>query len=307
MTEPARRKPAEAPGGAASTEALPFRAAPHNLEAEQALLGAILVNNEAHDRVSSFLEPHHFYDPLHQQIYETASKLIASGKQATPITLKTFFETAEPIDAGLTVPQYLGRLAANAATIINARDYGRTIHDLATRRGADPDRRGRGQRRLRLARRLPAQGADRGSRDAALRAGRDRQVRPGVPRLQYDAHAGHRDGQQCLPARRAASPASPPGFKDLDGKMGGLQPSDLIILAGRPSHGQDGARHQHRLQCRAGRGPARLPSIPSCGPTILAMTAPSSASSRWRCRPSSSPRASSPSRPASPPRRSAAA
>src|SRR5262245_34240929 len=135
MTEPARRKPAEAPGGAASNEALPFRAAPHNLEAEQALLGAMLVNNEAHDRVSSFLEPEHFYDPLHKQIYETASKLIASGKQATPITLKTFFETAEPIDAGLTVPQYLGRLAANAATIINARDYGRTIHDLATRRG----------------------------------------------------------------------------------------------------------------------------------------------------------------------------
>ena len=50
----------------------PFRSAPHNLEAEQALLGAILVNNEAHDRVSGFLEAHHFYDPLHQQIYETA-------------------------------------------------------------------------------------------------------------------------------------------------------------------------------------------------------------------------------------------
>src|SRR6476620_5965028 len=134
MTETARRKPAEAPGGAASPEALPFRAAPHNLEAEQALLGAILVNNDAHDRVSSFLEPHHFYDPLHQQIYETASKLIASGKQATPITLRTFFETAEPIDAGLTVPVYLGKLAINATTIINARDYGRTIHDLYTRR-----------------------------------------------------------------------------------------------------------------------------------------------------------------------------
>src|SRR4029453_16225241 len=60
---------------------------------------------------------------------------IASGKLVTPVTLKTYFESAEPIDAGLTVPQYLGRLAANAATIINARDYGRTVHDLATRRG----------------------------------------------------------------------------------------------------------------------------------------------------------------------------
>src|SRR5580765_7633782 len=134
MTETARRKPAEAPGGAAASDALPFRAAPHNLEAEQALLGAILVNNEAHDRVSGFLEAHHFYDPLHQQIYETLSKLIASGKQATPITLRTFFEGAEPIDATTTVPVYLGKLAVNATTIINARDYARTIHDLDTRR-----------------------------------------------------------------------------------------------------------------------------------------------------------------------------
>ena len=134
MISTARRSPAEAAEKTASPDALPFRAAPHNLEAEQALLGAILVNNEALDRVSGFLEPHHFYDPLHQQIFETAAKLIAVGKQATPITLRTFFETAEPVDATQTVPQYLGRLATNAATIINARDYGRTIHDLATRR-----------------------------------------------------------------------------------------------------------------------------------------------------------------------------
>jgi replicative DNA helicase len=134
MAQQHARKYAKSAQGIGSPEALPFRAAPHNIEAEQALLGAILVNNEAHDRVSGFLEQHHFYDPLHQQIYETASKLIASGKQATPITLRTFFENAEPIDAGMTAPQYLGRLAANAATIINARDYGRTIHDLATRR-----------------------------------------------------------------------------------------------------------------------------------------------------------------------------
>jgi DnaB-like helicase N terminal domain len=115
-------------------ETLPSRAAPHNLEAEQALLGAILFNNEAHDRVSGFLEAHHFYDPLHGQIYETAAKLITSGKQATPITLRTFFEESEPIHANQTVPQYLGWLAVNAATRINARDYGGTIHDLATRR-----------------------------------------------------------------------------------------------------------------------------------------------------------------------------
>ena len=98
------------------------------------MLGAVLVNNEALDRVSSFLEPIHFYDPLHGQIYETLTKLIQAGKQATPVTLKTFFENSEPIDANLTVPQYLGRLAANATTIINAYQYGQTIYDLAVRR-----------------------------------------------------------------------------------------------------------------------------------------------------------------------------
>ena len=115
-------------------DTLPFRQAPHNLEAEQALLGAILVDNEAMDKVSSFLEPHHFFDPLHQQIFETAGKLMHAGKNATPITLRTFFERAEPISPNLTVPQYLGTLAAKAVTIINAADYGRTIFDLATRR-----------------------------------------------------------------------------------------------------------------------------------------------------------------------------
>jgi len=93
MNAPARKLPATAPE-AQSADALPFRTAPHNIEAEQALLGAILVNNEAHDRVSGFLEAQHFYDPLHQQIYETAAKIITSGKQATPITLNTFFDKA---------------------------------------------------------------------------------------------------------------------------------------------------------------------------------------------------------------------
>ena len=90
----------------------PFRAAPHNIEAEQALLGAVLVNNDACDRVSGFLQANHFFDPLHGRIYESALKLISAGKRASPITLKTFFEHEEPLSTDLTVPQYLGRLAA---------------------------------------------------------------------------------------------------------------------------------------------------------------------------------------------------
>jgi replicative DNA helicase len=89
MTAITRRPSERAPRKQETSDSLPFRAVPHNIEAEQALLGAILINNEAHDRVSGFLEPDHFYDPLHQQIYETAATLIGAGKQATPITHKT--------------------------------------------------------------------------------------------------------------------------------------------------------------------------------------------------------------------------
>src|ERR1043165_6041672 len=110
-----------------------FRQAPHNVEAEQALLGAILVNNEAYYRVSDFLLPQHFFDPLHRRIYELTSGLIRSGKVATPITLRTFLGTDLDM-GGLTVPQYLARLATEATTVINAADYGQTIYDLALRR-----------------------------------------------------------------------------------------------------------------------------------------------------------------------------
>src|SRR5438094_3519591 len=108
----------------------PYRAAPHNIEAEQALLGAVLVNNEALYRVSDFLEPQHFFEPIHQQIYDISRSLIRTGKLASPVTLKTFLP-AETDIAGLTLAQYLARLAAEATTIINAVDYGRPVYDLA--------------------------------------------------------------------------------------------------------------------------------------------------------------------------------
>src|ERR1700676_1074756 len=110
-----------------------FRAPPHNIEAEQALLGAILVNNEAFYRVSDFLEPKHFFEPVHRRIYELASGLVRANKLATPVTLKTFLPADFDI-AGLSLNQYLARLAAEATTIINAEDYGRTVYDLSIRR-----------------------------------------------------------------------------------------------------------------------------------------------------------------------------
>src|SRR5262245_64959376 len=110
-----------------------YRSPPHNLEAEQALLGAILVNNEACDRVSSFLDPSHFFEAVHARIYEAAATLIRAGKLASPVTLKTYFERDETLKE-IGGPQYLARLAAAATTIINAEEYGRAIYELAQRR-----------------------------------------------------------------------------------------------------------------------------------------------------------------------------
>ena len=105
-----------------------FRSAPHNIEAEQGLLGAILVNNEAFYRVSDFLNPEHFFEPIHQKVYQISRDLIRAGKIATPVTLKTFLDANTDI-GGMTLGQYLARLAAEATTIINSEDYGHTIYD----------------------------------------------------------------------------------------------------------------------------------------------------------------------------------
>ncbi|MDP6237652.1 MAG: DnaB-like helicase N-terminal domain-containing protein, partial [Alphaproteobacteria bacterium] len=109
------------------------RSLPQNIEAEQALLGALLIDNAAYDPVSVFLEPEHFYVPVHARIYEAARDLIVRGQIANPVTLKSYFDADEALaDIGGT--QYLARLAGAAASIINARDYGQVIRDLSVRR-----------------------------------------------------------------------------------------------------------------------------------------------------------------------------
>jgi replicative DNA helicase len=221
----------------AADEPLPFRHVPHNLEAEQALLGAILVNNEAVDRVSGFLDAEHFFDPLHQQIYETAAKIIQAGKQATPITLRTFFENCEPLNPQLTVPQYLGTLAGAATTIINAEDYGRTVYDLATRRALI----------------LIGEDMVNGAYDSTVDSPPQAQIEVAETRL-YDLAEQRKYGQGFLGFGTALTNAIDmanaayqrsghlsglaSGLNDLDAKLGGLQSSDLIILAGRPSMGK---------------------------------------------------------------------
>ena len=213
-----------------------YRAAPHNIEAEQALLGAILVNNEAFYRVSDFLEPLHFLEPIHQKIFEIARSLIRANKLATPVTLKTFLPSDIDI-AGLNVTQYLARLAAEATTVINAEDYGRTVYDLAIRRHLILI----GEDMVNVAFDAPVDSAPREQIENAERklfelaetgrydGGFQRFAQALTTAVDMAAHAFQRDGKLSGLAT---------GLDDFDRMMGGLQPSDLIILAGRPGMGK---------------------------------------------------------------------
>lgn len=110
---------------------------PINVEAEQALLGAVLINNAALDRVSSFLRPEHFHDAafqgFHSELYGVIYRMVSAGQLATPITVKSAFPSDLTI-GDLTINQYLARLVTDATTIINAVDYAETIVALAGRR-----------------------------------------------------------------------------------------------------------------------------------------------------------------------------
>lgn len=213
-----------------------FRSAPHNIEAEQSLLGAILVNNDAFYRVSDFLEPKHFFEPIHQTIFDTSGSLIRMGKVATPVTLKTFLPADTDI-GGMTVSQYLARLAAEATTIINAQDYGRTVYELSLRR----DLIRIGEDMVNVAFDAPV--------DFAPRA----QIEDAERRLYELAESGRYDGgfQRFAQAMKVALDMAAnafqrdgklsgiaTGLRDLDSKMGGLQRSDLVIVAGRPGMGK---------------------------------------------------------------------
>ncbi|MCH8173227.1 MAG: replicative DNA helicase, partial [Proteobacteria bacterium] len=112
---------------------LQYKALPHNLEAEQALLGALLINNTAAEKVQGFLFPEHFFEPVHGRIYEAIVKLVERGQTADPIKLKPYFED-DPALEDVGGASYIVRLAGSAPTIFNPEDYARTIYDLALRR-----------------------------------------------------------------------------------------------------------------------------------------------------------------------------
>ena len=213
-----------------------LRTPPHSIEAEKALLGAIFVNNKAYEKVSEFLRAEHFALSQHGRIYGAVARLIERGQLANPVTLKRYFEQDESL-AEVGGPAYLAELAGSAVTVINAGEYGRLVYDLHLKRalislGEDVVNRAFGGEVDESATQQIEQ-AEQGLYDLAVSGeyeGGFQPFREAVTHAIKMAETAHkRDGGLA---------GVTTGFLDLDQLLGGLHPSDLVILAGRPSMGK---------------------------------------------------------------------
>ena len=228
----ALKEPPVTPDSAAPS----YRVLPHNMEAEQGLLGALLIDNRAYEKIGDFLRSHHFFMPAHQRIYDAIVKLIDRGQSASPVTLKNYFEKdADLKDVGGA--EYLADLAASVISVVNITDYGRTVYDLHLRRelialgeeivndsynhDVDVD----AQATIETAEAKLFDLAESGEVKGSFITLRDSVVTAIALAEKAYKTEGHVTGVTT-------------GLLDMDKKLGGLQNSDLLILAGRPSMGK---------------------------------------------------------------------
>ncbi len=212
------------------------RLPPSNLAAEQALLGALLSNNRAYDRVSEFLTADHFADPVHARIYQSVSRRIEASQIADPVTMRAEFEHNGVLDeVGGTA--YLAQLLTAMVGIINARDYGQAIYNSWIRRqlidigetvvnqafSPEPDMDGPKQIEL----------AEQSLFDLATHGTADTKMLVFSAALTQAIHSAELAFKQAGHVSGLST-----GLRDLDKKTGGLHPSDLLILAGRPGMGK---------------------------------------------------------------------
>ena len=221
---------------AESASESPTQALPHNVEAEGALLGALMIDNRLVEDVQLKLRPDHFFEPVHGRIYEAILKLTDSNRVANPVTLRPLFESDENIKQ-LGGPAYLAQLTGSGAAVIGARDFAGQIYDLALLRAL-----------IGVGRDL-VEGALDTSEDVAPLA----QIERAESALYSVAEEGGAEGKAksfsdaTKEALRIAEAALnngggltgiTTGFDCVNSRIGGLQRSDLIIVAGRPGMGK---------------------------------------------------------------------
>jgi replicative DNA helicase len=211
-----------------------FKELPNNIEAEQAVIGSILVSNDIFDEISTLISSINFYDPMHQRIFEAIESLIYKGMLANPITLKNYFEDEKD---DLDVPEYLVKITKFSTSVRQAVEYSKIIYDMFVRRELikiseqtidsaklnelDTN----GQTIIENSERLLFDLAEKGSFNSSL-VKFDEAMKQTIEM----ASAAYKNEEGIV--------GVPTGLRDLDDKLGGLHQSDLIIIAGRPSMGK---------------------------------------------------------------------
>ena len=211
-----------------------FKELPNNIEAEQAVIGSILVTNEIFDEISTIISSINFYDPMHQKIFSAIENLIYKGMLANPITLKNYFENEKD---DLNVPEYLVKITKFSTSTRQATEYSKIIYDMFVRRELIKiseqtidtaklnDLNINGQNIIENSERLLFDLAEKGSFNSSL-IKFDEAMRQTIEM----ASAAYKNEEGIV--------GVPTGLRDLDDRLGGLHRSDLIIIAGRPSMGK---------------------------------------------------------------------
>ena len=215
-----------------SKSELPSKEAPNNLEAEQSVLGAILANNEALNHVGSTLEPEDFYAGIHQRIFKAIKQFNDKGLIANPVTLKHHFAGAEGVE-----DQYLARLVATATSIVNIHDYARIIRDLAVKR-----------RLIGIGEGAVVEAFNPLSEHGGISLVEQTEQQLFKLATDGDGESGFKPIKNAVVEalnrtekafqRSGAVVGIDTGFTDMNKLLGGLHPSDLLILAGRPAMGK---------------------------------------------------------------------
>ena len=211
-----------------------FKELPNNIEAEQSVIGSILVTNEIFDEINSVISNINFYDPMHQKIFNAIEILIYKGMLANPITLKNYFENEKD---DLNIPEYLVKITKFSTSARQAIEYSKIIYDMFVRRelikiseqtidnAKINDLDTNGQNIIENSERLLFDLAEKGSFNSSLVKFDD------AMKLTIEmASAAYKNEGGIV--------GVPTGLRDLDDKLGGLHQSDLIIIAGRPSMGK---------------------------------------------------------------------
>jgi replicative DNA helicase len=211
-----------------------FKELPNNTEAEQAVIGSILVQNEIFDEINTIISSINFYDPMHQKIFSAIESLIYKGMLANPITLKNHFENEKD---ELNVPEYLVKVTKFSTPPRQAIEYSRIIYDMFVRRelikisentidtaklsSLDIN----GQNIIENSERLLFDLAEKGSFNSSL-VKFDEAMKQTIEM----ATTAYKNEEGIV--------GVPTGLTELDDRLGGLHNSDLIIIAGRPSMGK---------------------------------------------------------------------